>query len=222
VRRREFITLLGGATVAWPVGARAQQPARIRRIAILTPFSANDAEGNARLTAFAQGLAQSGWTVGQNVRIDYRWGDGKADTMRKYAAELVALGPDVILAYSSAAVAPLLEATRTIPIVFAGIADPVAAGYVENLARPGGNATGFAVYEYSISGKWLEVLKEVAPRVARAAVLRHLTSRPVLASSAPSKRWRLHSAWNCAPSTCATPPRSSAHSRSSLRVRTAA
>jgi HSP20 family molecular chaperone IbpA len=140
IRRRDFITLLGGAAVAWPVGARAQQPARIRRIAILTPFSANDAEGNARLTAFAQGLAQSGWTVGQNVRIDYRWGDGKADTMRKYAAELVALGPDVILASSSAAVAPLLEATRTIPIVFAGIADPVAAGYVENLARPGGNA----------------------------------------------------------------------------------
>jgi putative tryptophan/tyrosine transport system substrate-binding protein len=165
VRRREFITLLGGA-VAWPLVARAQQPASLRRIAILTPFSANDAEGNARLTAFAQGLAQSGWTVGQNVRIDYRWGDGKADTMRKYAAELVALGPDVILASSSAAVAPLLEATRTIPIVFAGIADPVAAGYVENLARPGGNATGFAVYEYSISGKWLEMLKERAARGA--------------------------------------------------------
>jgi putative tryptophan/tyrosine transport system substrate-binding protein len=172
MNRRAFMTLLTGAAAAWPLAARAQQPASMRRIAILTPFSANDAEGNARLTAFAQGLAQSGWTVGQNVRIDYRWGDGKADTMRKYAAELVALGPDVILASSSAAVAPLLEATRTIPIVFAGIADPVAAGYVENLARPGGNATGFAVYEYSISGKWLEVLKEVAPRVARAAVLR--------------------------------------------------
>jgi putative tryptophan/tyrosine transport system substrate-binding protein len=171
MRRRELIRLLGGAA-AWPFAARAQQPNRMRRIGVLTPFAANDAEGQARLTAFAQGLAQSGWTVGQNVRIDYRWGDGKADTMRKYAAELVALAPDVILASSSAAVAPLLEATRTIPIVFAGIADPVAAGYVESLARPGGNATGFTVYEYSISGKWLEVLKEVVPRVTRVAVLR--------------------------------------------------
>jgi putative tryptophan/tyrosine transport system substrate-binding protein len=222
MKRREFITLLGGAAVAWPLAARAQQVEKVRRIAILTPFSANDAEGNARLTAFAQGLAQSGWTVGQNVRIDYRWGDGKADTMRKCAAELVALGPDVILASSSAAVAPLLEATRTIPIVFAGIADPVAAGYVENLARPGGNATGFAVYEYSISGKWLEVLKEVAPRVARAAVLRPSDIAAGPGHFGTIQGWRLHSAWNCAPSTCATPPRSSAHSRSSLRVRTAA
>jgi putative tryptophan/tyrosine transport system substrate-binding protein len=167
VRRREFITLLGGATVAWPVGARAQQPARIRRIAILTPFSANDAEGNARLTAFAQGLAQSGWTVGQNVRIDYRWGDGKADTMRKYAAELVALGPDVILASSSAAVAPLLEATRTIPIVFAGIADPVAAGYVENLARPGGN--GHRLCRLRIFHQWKMAGGAQGGRAARGA-----------------------------------------------------
>src|SRR5262245_11759474 len=118
----------------------------MRRIGVLTPFAAGDTEGQARLTAFAQGLQQTGWTVGQNIRIDYRWGDGKANTMRKYAAEVVALAPDVILASSSAAVAPLLEATRTVPIVFAGIADPVAAGYVESLARPGGNATGFTVY----------------------------------------------------------------------------
>jgi putative ABC transport system substrate-binding protein len=172
MKRREFITLLGGVAAAWPLAARAQQGERMRRIGVLTPFAASDTEGQARLTAFAQGLQQMGWTVGQNIRIDYRWGDGKADTMRKYAAELVALAPDIILASSSAAVAPLLEATRTVPIVFAGIADPVAAGYVESLARPGGNATGFAVYEYSISGKWLEVLKEVAPRVTRAAVLR--------------------------------------------------
>jgi ABC-type uncharacterized transport system substrate-binding protein len=172
MRRREFITLLGGVAAAWPLAARAQQGERMRRIGVLTPFAASDTEGQARLTAFAQGLQQIGWTVGQNIRIDYRWGDGKADTMRKYAAELVPLAPDIILASSSAAVAPLLEATRTVPIVFAGIADPVAAGYVESLARPGGNATGFAVYEYSISGKWLEVLKEVAPRVTRAAVLR--------------------------------------------------
>ena len=171
IGRREFITLLGGAA-AWPVAARAQQGERVRRIGVLTPFAAGDSEGQARLTAFAQGLQQSGWTVGQNLRIDYRWGDGKADTMRKYAAELVALAPDVILASSSAALSPLLEATRTVPIVFAGIGDPVAAGYVESLAQPGGNATGFTVFEYSIGGKWLELLKDIAPRVTRAAVLR--------------------------------------------------
>jgi putative ABC transport system substrate-binding protein len=170
-QRRQFITLLGGAA-AWPVAARAQQSEQMRRVGVLTPFAAGDAEGQARLTAFAQGLQQSAWTIGQNLRIDYRWGDGKADTMRRYAAELIALAPDAILASSSAALSPLLEATRTVPIVFAGIGDPVAAGYVDSLARPGGNATGFTVYEYSIGGKWLELLKEVAPRVTRAAVLR--------------------------------------------------
>jgi len=172
MKRREFIALLSGAAAAWPLAARAQQGERMRRIGVLTPFAANDAEGQARLTAFAQGLHHWGWIVGQNIRIEYRWGDGKADTMRKYATELVALAPDVILASSSAAVAPLLEASRTVPIVFASIADPVGAGYVESLARPGGNATGFAIYEYSISGKWLELLKEVAPRVTQVAVLR--------------------------------------------------
>jgi putative ABC transport system substrate-binding protein len=171
VKRRTFISLLGSA-VAWPLAARAQQPGRLRRIGVLTPFAADDAEGHARLTAFAQALQQSGWTVGQNVQIDYRWGPGNAETMRKYAADLVALAPDVILATSSAAVAPLLEVSRTVPIVFAGIADAVGAGYVESLARPGGNATGFTIYEYSISGKWLELLKEAAPRVTRMAVLR--------------------------------------------------
>jgi len=171
-KRRDFITLCGGAAAAWPVAARAQQPNRMRRIGVLTPYPADDAEAQARLTAFAQGLAQTGWTVGQNIRIDYRWGDGKPDTMRKYAAELVALAPEVILASSSAALAPLLEATRTVPIVFAGVGDPVAAGYVESLARPGGNATGFLVYEYGIGAKFLELLKEVAPRVTRVAVFR--------------------------------------------------
>jgi putative ABC transport system substrate-binding protein len=136
------------------------------------PFASDDAEGLARLTAFAQALQQLGWTVGHNVRIDTRWGPGNAETMRKHAAELIALAPDVILASSSAAVAPLVEASRAIPIVFAAVADPVAAGYVESLARPGGNATGFTPFEYSIGGKWLELLKEVAPRVTRAAVLR--------------------------------------------------
>ena len=171
MRRREFITLLGGAA-AWPLAARAQQPRRMRRIGVLTPFPADDAEGLARLTAFTQALQQSGWTVGQNIRIDYRWGPGNPATMRKHATELVALEPDVVLALTTAAVGPLLEATRTVPIVFVTVADPVGAGFVETLARPGGNATGFTPYEYSISGKWLELLKEIAPRVTRAAVLR--------------------------------------------------
>jgi putative ABC transport system substrate-binding protein len=144
----------------------------MRRIGVLTPFPADDAEGHARLTAFTQALQQSGWTVGQNVRIDYRWGPGNPATMRKQATELVALEPDVVLALTTAAVGPLLEASRTVPIVFVTVADPVGAGFVETLARPGGNATGFTPYEYSISGKWLELLKEIAPRVTRAAVLR--------------------------------------------------
>jgi putative tryptophan/tyrosine transport system substrate-binding protein len=172
MRRREFITLLGGAVAAWPLVARAQQPRRMRRIGVLTPFPADDAEGHARLTAFTQALQQLGWTVGQNVRIDYRWGPGNPATMRKHATELVALEPDLILALTTAAVGPLLEASRTVPIVFVTVADPVGAGFVETLARPGGNATGFTPYEYSISGKWLELLKEIAPRVTRAAVLR--------------------------------------------------
>jgi putative ABC transport system substrate-binding protein len=175
LKRRDFITLLGGAAVAWPLAARAQQRERMRRIGVLTPFAADDPEGHGRLTAFAQGLQQLGWTVGRNIRIDYRWGDGKPDTMRKYAAELVALAPDLIVSDSSAATAPLLEATRTIPIVFGVVADPVGAGYVESLARPGGNATGFTPFEYSVAGKWLELLREIAPQVTRAVVLRDST-----------------------------------------------
>jgi putative tryptophan/tyrosine transport system substrate-binding protein len=171
VKRRDFITLLGGAA-AWPLTARAEQTERMRRIGMLLPVPANDAEGRSRLTTFAQALQQLGWTVGQNIHIDYRWGDGTADTMRKNAAELIALAPDVILAVGSEAVAPLLQATRTVPIVFTTVADPVGAGYVDSLARPGGNTTGFTIYEYSISGKWLELVKEIAPRVTRAAILR--------------------------------------------------
>ena len=173
MRRRDFIKGIVGSAATWPLAARAQQQTRaMRRIGVLTPYPADDAEGHARLTAFAQALQQTGWTVGQYVRIDYRWGPGNAETMRKYATELVALAPDVILAVTSVALAPLLEASRIVPIVFALVADPVAAGYVESLARPGGNATGFTPYEYSISGKWLELLKEIAPRLTRAAVLR--------------------------------------------------
>jgi len=172
IRRREFITLLGGAAAAWPLAARAQQRERMRSIGVLTPFAAHNTEGQNRVTAFAQALQQLGWSVGQNARLHYRWGDGTSATMQKYAAELVALAPDVILADSSAALSPLLQATQTIPIVFAIVADPVGAGYVETLARPGGNATGFTPFEYGVAGKWLELLREIAPRVTRAAVLR--------------------------------------------------
>ena len=172
MKRRDFITLVGGAAAAWPLAAHAQQAERMRRIGVLMGLTADDPESAPRLAAFAQGLQQSGWTIGQNVRVDYRWGGGNADSMRKYAAELVALAPDVILAHSSAAVAPLLQATRTIPIVFTTVSDPVGAGFVDSLARPRGNATGFLVWEYSIAVKWLELLKEIAPRVTRAAVLR--------------------------------------------------
>jgi len=171
MRRREFVMLLAGAA-AWPLAARAQQGRTMRRIGVLMNLAADDPEAPIRLAALLQGLQQLGWTVGQNVQIEYRWGAGNADLMRKHAAELAALALDVILAHSSAAVAPLLETTRTVPIVFAVVADPVGAGYVESLARPGGNATGFTNFEYSIAPKWLELLKDIAPDVTRAAVLR--------------------------------------------------
>ena len=174
MKRREFITLLGGAAAAWPLAAGAQQADRLRRIGVLMSLAADDPESQARLAAFAQGLQQLGWTIGQNVRVDYRWALN-ADTTRKYAAELVALAPDVILAASSPSVAALQEATRTAPIVFATVIDPVGAGFVENLARPGRNVTGFLLFEYGISGKWLDLLKQIAPGVARAAVLRDPT-----------------------------------------------
>jgi putative tryptophan/tyrosine transport system substrate-binding protein len=170
MKRRAFITLLGGA-VAWPLTARAQQPPRIRRVSVLMSTAADDPEGQARVAAFVQGLQQSGWTVGSNVRLDIRFGADNAN-LRKHAGELAVSAPDVILAAGSAAVGPLLQATRTVPIVFAIVADPVGAGFVDSLARPGGNATGFTLFEYGISGKWLELLKEIAPGVTRAAVIR--------------------------------------------------
>src|SRR5215467_5276595 len=178
LKRRELIALLGGAAIS-PIGllgVHAQQPGRMRRVGVLLNITANDPESQSRLAAFAQGLHALGWIVGQNLRVDYRWGDGSADTISKYAAELVALGPDVILAQSTAAVAPLLRSTHTVPIVFTAVADPVGAGYVQSLARPGGNVTGFAGFEYSFAGKWLELLKEIAPSVKRAAVLREAAS----------------------------------------------
>jgi putative ABC transport system substrate-binding protein len=172
MRRREFITLLGGAAVAWPLAARGQQAERVRRVGVLMNLATDDAEGQARLAAFVQGLQQLGWSDGRNVRIDYRWTAGNVDDTRRYAAELADLAPDVLLASGAPTVAALQQATRTVPIVFGSVIDPVGAGFVESLARPGGNATGFTVFEYGISGKWLELLKQIAPRVTRAAVLR--------------------------------------------------
>jgi putative ABC transport system substrate-binding protein len=172
MKRRTFITLLGGAAAAWPLAARAQQAGRMRRVAALMPYTANDPQSQNRNAAFLQGLQQLGWTVGQNVQIDYRWSEGNEDDTRKYAAELVALAPDVIFTSGSAAIGPLRRATRTIPIVFVLVPDPVGAGFVDSLARPGGNITGFTQFDYGIGAKWLEVLKEIAPNTTRAAVIR--------------------------------------------------
>jgi putative ABC transport system substrate-binding protein len=172
MRRREFITALGGAAVAWPIAARAQENERMRRIGALMSTRAGDPLGDARLAAFLQGFQSLGWADGRNVRIDIRWTAGNADDIRKFAAELVALSPEVILASGGSVVGPLLQATRTVPVVFTQTPDPVAAGFVASLARPGGNATGFTQVEYGTGAKWLELLKEIAPRVARAAVLR--------------------------------------------------
>jgi putative tryptophan/tyrosine transport system substrate-binding protein len=175
MRRREFVTLLGGAAVTWPLAARAQQAERMRRVGVLLPATADDPEYQARIGAFLQGLQQSDWTIGRNVRIDIRWATTNAAEIRRHAAELAALAPDVILAHGGSTVRPLLQATRTVPIVFPIAGDPVAAGLVDSLARPGGNATGFMTTEYSMGGKWLELLKQIAPGVTRAAVLRDPT-----------------------------------------------
>jgi putative tryptophan/tyrosine transport system substrate-binding protein len=172
IGRREFITLLGGAAVAWPLTARAQQSERMRRIGVLSPLPADDPEAKAHIAAFLEGLAQLGWTDGRNVRLDTRWAGGDMESIRKNAAELVALSPDVILAAGGAAMTPLHQVTHTVPIVFTQTPDPVGAGFVASLARPGGNATGFTLFEFGISVKWLELLKEIAPHVARVAALR--------------------------------------------------
>src|SRR5215831_13295807 len=171
MKRRAFITLLGGGAAAWPLAARAQQRERMRHIGVLMTTAAGDPEGQARIAAFLQGLQQWGWTVGGNVRMDIRFAADNAAT-RKQANDLASLAPDVILANSSVAVGSLLQATRTVPIVFAIVADPVGAGFVDSLARPGGNATGFTPFEYGLSGKWLELLKQITPGVTRVAVIR--------------------------------------------------
>jgi putative ABC transport system substrate-binding protein len=175
MRRRDFITVLGGAAAAWPLAARAQQPERMRRIGVLMPATADDSEFQAGVGAFLQELQQFGWAIGRNVRIDTRWAGANADDIRRHATELIALAPDVILAYGASTVGPLLQATRTVPIVFPVLSDPVGAGFVDTLARPGGNTTGFMTFEYSMGGKWLELLKQIAPGVTRAAVLRDAT-----------------------------------------------
>jgi ABC-type uncharacterized transport system substrate-binding protein len=172
-RRREFITLLGGAAAAWPLAARAQQPERLRRIGVLMNRAADNPEGQDRLAAFHQGLQELGWSVGRNVLIDTRWSEDNADRSAKYAAELVTLAPDIVLTSGTLAVTALQHISRTLPIVFAAVADPVGAGVVDSLARPGGNATGFMSYEYSLAAKWLELLKEIAPSVTRVGVIRN-------------------------------------------------
>jgi putative tryptophan/tyrosine transport system substrate-binding protein len=174
--RRHFLTLLGGAAVGWPLAVRAQQPERVRRIGVLMNAAADDSEAAALIGAFSQGLSELGWSIGRNVRIDYRWYAGNADAARKYAEELVALSPDVILAAGTPGVTAIQQDTDSVPIVFARVSDPVGAGVVSSLARPGGNATGFMVFEYSLSGKWLELLKEIAPHITRAAILRDQTN----------------------------------------------
>jgi putative ABC transport system substrate-binding protein len=173
MRRRDFIRAIAGSSVAWPLVTEAQQSQKMRRLSVLMSTAADDQESMARYTAFLQGLQELGWTDGRNVRIDVRWGAGDAERMRKYAAELVALAPDVIMASGSISLGSLIKATRTVPIVFALIADPVGAGFVKSLSRPGGNVTGFMAFEYSLSGKWVELLKEIAPSVQRVAVLRN-------------------------------------------------
>jgi len=196
MRRREFLGALGGVVAAWPGVARAQQSGT-RRVGILLPAAADDVEAQARLGAFLQGLQQSGWSIGRNVRIDTRWATTNADEIRRHALEMVALLPDVILAHGATTLAPLLQANRTVPIVFVVVADPVGGGFVESLARPGGRATGFMPFEYSLSGKWLELLKQIAPDVTRVAVLRD-TANPtgigqfgVIQAIAPSLRIEL-------------------------------
>jgi putative tryptophan/tyrosine transport system substrate-binding protein len=194
MRRREFISFVGGVAILRPLAARAQQGERTRRISVLLPATADDARFQTFVGAFLQELQSLGWSIGRNVRIDTHWATADAATIRKHAGELVALTPDVILSHGSSTVVLLLQATRTVPIVFPAVSDPVANGFVDSLARPGGNATGFMSFEYTMAGKWLELLKQIAPGVARVAVLRDAVSPSgiamlgVIQAMAPSLR----------------------------------
>src|SRR5262245_21989689 len=170
MRRREFISLLGGAAAVWPLKARAQQGEQMRRIGVIVPASPDDASYQTWIGVFLQALGQLGWSIGRNVRIDSHWATANVATIRRHAAELAALAPDVILTAGTSTTGPMLEATRTVPIVFATVVDPVGGGLIDSLARPGGNATGFLLYEYSLGGKWLELLKQIAPTITRVAV----------------------------------------------------
>ena len=184
IGRRELLVALGGSAAAgWSLAARAQQGDRVRRVGVLMNLAADDPEGQTRIVAFVQGLQQSGWTDGRNIRIDTRWAAGDADRFHRYAEELLALAPDVILASATPSVQALQQATRTVPIVFANVGDPVGMGFVESLARPGGNTTGFTPLEFGFGAKWLELLKEIAPRLTRVAVLRDLTIGPAQLSA---------------------------------------
>jgi len=198
LHRRKFVTLLGGAAATWPLAARAQQRERMRRIGVLLPATADDSRFQTFLGAFLQAEALLGWAIGRNVQIDTRWATANVAEIRRHAAELVALAPDVILAHGDSTVGPMLQATRTVPVVFPVVTDPVGAGYVDSLARPGGNATDFLSFEYSISGKWLELLKEIVPGATRVAVLRDSvqgssTSQfAVIQAAAPSFRMEVN------------------------------
>ena len=184
IGRRELLVALGGSAAAgWSLAARAQQGERVRRVGVLMNLAADDPEGQTRIVAFVQGLQQSGWTDGRNIRIDTRWAAGDADRFHRYAEELLALAPDVILASATPSVQALQQATRTVPIVFANVGDPVGMGFVESLARPGGNTTGFTPLEFGFGAKWLELLNEIAPRLTRVAVLRDLTIGPAQLSA---------------------------------------
>jgi ABC-type uncharacterized transport system substrate-binding protein len=213
IRRREVITLLGAAAVTWPLTARAQQPERVRRIGVLMALAADDPQSQRQLTAFVQGLQELGWTDGRNVRIDIRWAAGKSDRTRGYAAELLELGSEVMLASGGMVVPGVLQASRAVPIVFTLTPDPVGAGFVESLARPGGSATGFTGFEYGISAKWLELLKEIAPRVTRAIVLRDPTVPQGIGQFGCCRLPPRSSGWSCALSTGAKLTKSSAPSR---------
>ena len=223
MRRREFITLLGGAAAAWPLAARAQQRERMRRIGVLLPAAADDAQFQTWVGAFLQALGQLGWTIGRNVRIDTRWATANAADIRRHAAELAALAPDVILAHGASTVGPLLQATRTVPIVFPIVADPVGAGFVDSLARPGGNATGFMTSRIRHGREMAGAAQ--ADRAGRDASGGPSGSRHAdrhLPSSPSSRPWRRRSGWRSTRSTCATPARSSAPSRPSRALRMAA
>jgi putative ABC transport system substrate-binding protein len=220
IRRREFITLLGGAA-AWPLAARAQQAERVRRVGVLMNTAADSADGQTRFTAFAHGLQQLGWTDGRNARLDVRWAAGDPERIRRYAAELVALASDVILASGGTTLGPLRQVSRIVPTVFTGVSDPVGAGFVDSLARPGGNATGFVGFEWNISGKWLELLKEIAPNVRLVAVLRDSATSAGVGQLAAIQSVAPLFGVELSRSTCATPARSSAPSRLSLSDRMA-